>query len=76
MSSYEIFLLAAGFFSVLAIISLASMILDQGSPKIFLVLAVLSAGAGYLSFVNSPDGRVDLDDIPPAINTFIGTYLK
>lgn len=75
MSTYEIFLLAGGFFSVLGFCSLASVILDQGSGRIFFTLAVLAGGSFYLAMVYAEAG-LDFNDIPPAINKFISIYLK
>lgn len=75
MSAYEIFLLAGAFFAALSVISLASMLLDQGSSKIFFILLAITIGASYFALINSPNG-IDINDIEPAINKLISEYVK
>lgn len=75
MTTYEIALLVGSFAGVFAFAALASVVLDRGSVRIFVTLAVISGAALYFANVHSEDG-LDVADISPAINKLIVTYIR
>lgn len=70
MSGYEIYLLIGTFFGALSLMSFASVVLDQGSIRIFLVVAVVTGASLYMADSVSDDG-VKRQDIAPAIAKLI-----
>lgn len=74
MTSYEIYLMAGSLLGVIAFMSLVSVLMDQGSVRMFGFLLVLTLGALYLAREKSENG-VDFHDLPPAIGKLIGPYL-
>ncbi len=71
MTAYEIYLLAGGLFGSLAIISIISAILGEGSPRSTAIMVLIAASCLFMAKRNT-DGVVSIDDIPPAINKLIG----
>lgn len=73
MSSYEIFLLTGAFVGALATMGLASVILDRGSLRVFLTLALLCGGALYMAHISAPDG-LNVYDIPNALAKLVAYF--
>jgi len=73
MSSYEIYLLTGAFIGALATMGLASVILDRGSLRIFVTLAMFSGVALYLAHTSAPDG-LNVYDIPNALAKLVAYF--
>ena len=61
MTSYEIFLLMSAFATVLTILSLASVAVENGSIRIAATCLLIAVGAGWLADKNSENGANPYD---------------
>lgn len=74
MTAYETFLLIGSLCAVLAIISLASVVLDSGEMRILALMVFLASIFLFSAHASSTSG-LDPYDIPPAINKFVKVFL-
>lgn len=74
MSAYEIYLLVGALFGALAVISIASAILNEGSARATAILIAVGAVFFFLA-KQSNGGVVSIHDISPSINKVISMLL-
>lgn len=74
MTAYETYLLLGSFFGALAIISVSSVLLNEGSVRGAVICVALAAGLLFMAKQNT-DGIMSINDIPPAINKLISNFL-
>lgn len=71
MTTYETSLLLGALFGVFTLSTLASLLLDSGSFKFFVICGVITGASLYVAEINSAGG-ISVDDIAPALTKFVG----
>ena len=64
MTLYEVALLVAGVFGAFSFLSLASVLLDRGSVRVFMTFLVIAAGAAAIAHQTGEEGLNPYDIVP------------